>query len=91
MKKVRYFIIVEGQVQNVGFRIFTQIKAIPLNITGYAKNLDNGMVEICAQGYKSNINTLIKEIKKGNRFINVENISIKEIPLVENEKKFISL
>lgn len=91
MEDIRYFIIVEGMVQNVGFRVYAQLLALNNNITGYAKNLSNGMVEICAQGRKDNLQNFIKEIKVGNRFIKITNMSIKEIPPVLTEKKFITL
>ncbi|NLC97446.1 MAG: acylphosphatase [Erysipelotrichaceae bacterium] len=90
-KLIRYFMIVEGRVQRVGFRSFCQLKAYKTNITGHAKNLDNGMVEIEAQANKETLLDFIDYIKKGNLFIKVDNISIKEIPIKENEKKFISI
>lgn len=91
MEKIRYFIIVDGNVQQVGFRVFAQMQAIKYNLTGYAKNLSNGMVEVCAQGEKNNLDLFVKELKKGNMFIKVTDMSIKQIPLVDLEKKFISL
>ena len=41
---------VSGQVQGVGFRYWTRSEAVPLGLTGYAKNLDDGRVEIVAEG-----------------------------------------
>ncbi|WP_442878278.1 acylphosphatase, partial [Anaerorhabdus sp.] len=46
----RYYIIIEGQVQGVGFRSYTQLNAIKYNCTGWVRNMDNGMVEIQIQG-----------------------------------------
>lgn len=88
---IRYLMIAQGRVQHVGFRNFCQLKAIRNNITGYAKNLDNEMVQIEAQGSKNNLNNFISEIKKGNLFIRVEDISIKQITPKNNENKFLSL
>ncbi len=84
----RYHMIVSGQVQGVGFRGFAMILAQQLKITGTVANLDNGMVEIFAQGEEYAINEMIKEIYKGNRFIKVTDISTKEVPVVPGEKKF---
>ena len=86
---VRYYIICEGRVQGVGFRFFCQMNATELDLTGYARNLDNGMVEIEVQGSEEKINMFIRNIKKGNFFIRVNNLSQKKIDLKPYEKKFV--
>ena len=85
---VRYYIICDGRVQGVGFRYFCQMNAAELNLTGYAHNLNNGMVEIEVQGSEEKINIFIHNIKKGNFFIRVNNLSQKKIDLHPSEKKF---
>lgn len=84
----RYYIIVEGQVQGVGFRNFTQLNAIRNHCTGWVRNMDNGMVELQIQGEEENISKLLHTLKEGNYFIQVTNVVRKEIPLVLNEKSF---
>ena len=37
---------VYGSVQGVGFRYSTQREALQLGVTGYARNLDDGGVEV---------------------------------------------
>ena len=85
---LRYHIIVSGTVQGVGFRYFTLYKASALNITGWVRNMSNGMVEINAQADKDTLSTFISMIRKGNGFSSVEDLSIKEIPVVTDEAKF---
>ncbi|OCG39022.1 hypothetical protein A9G28_10390 [Gilliamella sp. Fer1-1] len=63
MKKVK--INVNGRVQGVGFRFFTYQQAQKLNLVGYVQNLDNGDVEIIAQGDNLQISKLIKWIESG--------------------------
>ncbi|STV36763.1 acylphosphatase [Klebsiella pneumoniae] len=41
---------VYGSVQGVGFRYSTQREALQLGVTGYARNLDDGGVEVLACG-----------------------------------------
>lgn len=41
---------VYGSVQGVGFRYSTQREALQLGLTGYARNLDDGGVEVLACG-----------------------------------------
>lgn len=85
---LRYHIIVSGIVQGVGFRYFTLYKATPLSITGWVRNMSNGMVEINAQSSKENLDKFINTLRRGNGFSKVEDISIKEIDIISDEKKF---
>ena len=85
---IRYYIVVSGRVQGVGFRFFTINIASKYNLTGSVRNMDNGMVEIEVQGEKNTIDNFISEIKKGNYFIRVDDISIKSIDLKPKEKSF---
>lgn len=85
---IRYYIVVRGRVQGVGFRFFTINIASKYNLTGSVRNMDNGMVEIEVQGEKNTIDNFISEIKKGNYFIRVDDISIKSIDLKPKEKSF---
>lgn len=41
---------VHGHVQGVGFRYWVKSQAKKHNITGYAKNLEDGRVEVVAEG-----------------------------------------
>ena len=41
---------VRGHVQGVGFRWFVRSQALELGLTGYARNLPDGRVEVLAQG-----------------------------------------
>lgn len=50
--------IVSGHVQGVGFRYFVFSKAAKLNLSGFAKNLYNGTVEVIAEGEEENIRLL---------------------------------
>lgn len=63
MKKVK--INVRGRVQGVGFRFFTYQQAQKLGLVGYVRNLDNGDVEIIAQGDHLQIAKLTKWIENG--------------------------
>ena len=84
----RYHVIVEGRVQGVGFRGFCQAEALGENLTGSVRNMDNGMVEIFIQGEPDGIDRFLTTIQNGNRWIRVDDITIKEIPVDPSEKKF---
>ena len=84
----RYHVFVDGQVQGVGMRGFCMMEAQSRGLTGNVKNLDNGMVEIYIQGAPELIDQFLDTIQQGNRWIRVDDISVKEVPVVEGETHF---
>lgn len=46
----RLYAVVEGRVQGVGFRYFTQERAVLLGLNGWVRNRWNGTVELIAEG-----------------------------------------
>lgn len=54
----RASIFVKGRVQGVGFRWWTRARALELGLVGFATNLDDGRVEVCAQGSRDDVETL---------------------------------
>lgn len=85
---LRYYIVVDGRVQGVGFRYYCQMNATNLNLTGWVRNMSNGMVEMEVQGTGHTSAKFISLISKGNYFIKVTSVSKKEIPLIDSETKF---
>lgn len=81
---LRVHIIARGKVQGVGFRVSAWQKAIENDLTGYARNLPNGDVELELEGLESNIDAFIKELKAGlNPFIRIDSM---EVEKMETEK-----
>jgi acylphosphatase len=62
---------IQGRVQGVGFRWFTQREAERMKLQGYVKNLANGDVEVEAEGPKEHLEEFIKKLKKGPPFSRV--------------------
>ena len=85
----RYFVIFKGRVQGVGFRWRVLEICTDLHLTGYVRNLENGDVESQIQGESDNLDVFFKQIYKPNRFIRIDDYSIRQIPVNENEKKFV--
>lgn len=54
----RATIFVSGRVQGVGFRWWTRSRALELGLVGFARNLADGRVEVCAQGAKADVERL---------------------------------
>jgi len=57
--------IVHGRVQGVGFRYFVVREAGRLGLAGYARNLDDGAVEVYAEGARDRLEALCAELERG--------------------------
>jgi acylphosphatase len=68
----RYF--VSGSVQGVGFRYFTRRAAENLGLSGYARNLRDGRVEVYAIGPASKLSELKAILERGPSFSSVQEI-----------------
>jgi len=60
----RVTIFVRGRVQGVGFRWWARARALELGLVGFARNMADGRVEICAQGPRQGIERLRELIEE---------------------------
>lgn len=70
------YIRVYGLVQGVGFRFFVLEKANLFNIKGSVKNLDDGSLEIIAQGSEQSLTRFLSFVKIGPLLSRIENLDI---------------
>ncbi len=87
MNTTRWHIYFSGRVQHVGFRYTAYYFCKDLYLTGWVKNLEDGRVEMEAQGPVSSLRKFLVLIK-GVSHIRIEKALINEIPLVPEERKF---
>ncbi len=66
--------VVHGRVQGVGFRWFVQKHAERLGVRGYARNLEDGSVEVYAIGTEADLSELAGELWKGPTFSDVRRV-----------------
>ena len=78
---MRYF--VRGRVQGVGFRYFVQKTAKELRLSGFARNLDDGRVEVYAVGTPEQLNELSGYLWKGPRLSDVRGVDEQEAEFME--------
>jgi acylphosphatase len=71
-KAKRWF--VSGTVQGVGFRFFVQHKASALGLSGWARNLPDGRVEVYASGSPDRLSDLAAALHLGPRMAEVRAI-----------------
>ena len=83
----RYYIIFTGRVQGVGFRWTVMQLATDLGLTGWVRNLTNGNVDCEIQGSPDKIDQFLRKINANDRWIRIDDYSVKKIPL-KSDKKF---
>jgi len=69
---------VRGRVQGVGYRYFAQKAAAGLGLTGYARNLDDGRVEVYAVGPLERLDQLAGMLHKGPMWADVRGVEEQE-------------
>ena len=69
-------ILVEGDVQGVGYRNFAQRKAIQLGLAGYVMNLRDGKVRVRVEGRREVIEELARDLEKGPPLARVDKLSL---------------
>jgi len=65
MVNKRAHVFYSGFVQGIGFRYTAQDIAMSLGIIGWVKNLEDGRVEIIAEGKEKDLNEFLDKISKG--------------------------
>ena len=88
MEKIRKHFIFSGRVQGVGFRYRSMHMAQMLGLTGWVKNNWDGDVGMEVQGRREDIEKLVSLLHE-QRFIWIERIESKEIPVIKESSFFI--
>ena len=70
---------VEGRVQGVWFRDSTRREASALGITGYARNMPDGSVEVLACGNPAALDSLAAWLEQGPPMARVDSVSAKPV------------
>jgi acylphosphatase len=69
---------IRGRVQGVGYRSFAQRSAVELGLTGYAKNLPDGGVEVYAVGPPGQLSAFAGLLRTGPRWSDVRAVDEQE-------------
>ena len=81
--------VLKGRVQGVGFRYFVHQAAHDLGIRGWVRNLEDGTVEVHAQGGSEIMTRFVAEIRSGPSFAMVEDIQEDDAQTEDYENFFI--
>jgi acylphosphatase len=66
--------LIAGEVQGVGYRFFAQRAAARHQVVGYVRNLNDGRVEVLAEGPAPQVEAFRNELATGPRYSVVQNI-----------------
>ncbi len=81
---VSYIAHVSGKVQGVYFRVSSQQKAIEYGLSGYAKNLADGDVELMLCGEEKNVEKMLKWLEHGPEQADVSHMQKKQVDWQEH-------
>lgn len=74
---------IEGRVQGVWFRESTRREAVPLGISGYARNMADGSVEVLACGEASALDRLAEWLQRGPPMARVTRVECHETDVTD--------
>ncbi len=86
MRRLR--VIVSGEVQGVTFRASARRQAGELGLTGFARNLSDGSVELQFQGADWATENMLSWCRVGPPAAEVLSLQVEELPLSEDEFLF---
>lgn len=78
MQTKRWSLLVSGLVQGVYYRASTEAQAMRLGLTGYARNLPDGRVEIVAEGTPEQLEHLRSWCEVGPSAARVDSVEVAE-------------
>jgi acylphosphatase len=79
---------VYGRVQGVGFRYSTVLQARRIGVSGYARNMPDGSVEVVAEGEEDKLKSLVEWLKQGPPGCRVDNLDFHFTPYNGYYKRF---
>jgi acylphosphatase len=87
MKKAARYTI-KGTVQGVFFRQFIKEQAATLKLTGYARNKEDGSVEVHVEGEKEAVERLEQQLRTGPKHSHIRNVEKEEKKWTGEYKEF---
>jgi acylphosphatase len=70
-------------VQGVGYRYFAERSAHQSSVTGWARNLSDGRVEVHANGSPEQLDDFEARLRMGPRAADVRSVEATEVPVLE--------
>jgi len=77
---VRVRVFAGGRVQGVAYRFFAKKYAARLGLTGWVRNLDDGRVEVLAEGPAGPIESFLERLREGPSLARVDSFDVRREP-----------
>jgi len=77
---VRVRVFAGGRVQGVAYRFFAEKHAARLGLAGWVRNLDDGRVEVLAEGPAGRIESFLERLQEGPRLARVDSFDVRREP-----------
>ncbi|MET1127905.1 MAG: acylphosphatase [Thermoproteota archaeon] len=82
-----YRLVFRGRVQGVGFRWSARVIAARLGLSGYARNLEDGGVEVVVVGDREAVKDLVEKLRSLGT-AEVSEVTMEEVELEEEPQGF---
>jgi acylphosphatase len=73
--------LISGRVQGVGYRAFAERAAHETGVNGWARNLDDGRVEVHANGTGAQLDAFEARLRQGPRSAEIRAVETSEAPV----------
>ena len=77
-ERVRRRIVVEGRVQGVFFRDTCHQEAVDAGVAGWVRNLDDGRVEVVAEGDPTAVERLVSWCREGPSSAHITGVDVSD-------------
>lgn len=74
---IRVHVFIDGRVQGVAYRFFAEKYANRLGLTGWVRNVEDGRVEVVAEGPAAEIETFLDRLREGPRLALVDRLDVR--------------
>ncbi len=85
---IRVRVLIDGRVQGVAYRFYAEKSASRLGITGWVRNLEDGRVEVLAEGSAGDIAGFLERLKEGPSLARVEGFDVRREPATGEFRDF---
>jgi acylphosphatase len=85
---IRVRVLIDGRVQGVAYRFYAEKHAARLGVTGWVRNLEDGRVEITAEGSAEHMATFLERLKEGPSLARIERFDVRREPATGEFRDF---
>lgn len=85
---IRVHVFIDGRVQGVAYRFYAEKYAARHGVTGWVRNLEDGRVEVLAEGSAEAVATFLERLKEGPSLARIERFDVRREPATGEFRDF---